>query len=752
MAEYNKADLKAKITTDLADNTSGAISAADVRDNMNHIVDSIAPIMASGQSNYFQYGINVKDNNVTGANESIGYIYGQWNNNNVAAMQFKTGSDTTNKDNGTICFYTAPSGAGSARGGPGLKKRMSIETNGQVVIYGSGVSTPSLHVKSIHSSGVNLLLDGSPKNIAYPNDTSFEIGEWNSGTSTFTQRVKIDNRGKFGIGVDPQNPLHIRGSGEAMWRMDSQNNSKADLIFSKYSHGTTAYGKDDYYIGFGMGVTTMASGAGRFFIGADGNRDFNVLPADHLLVLDSGGRMGLGTLYPSQKLVVGTDLGGDLSTALDGNSLSIGSPTGRSNLIVGSGTIDGGYDEETVKGFARMMWEPTYDQARFSTRKGYGEHQHQLILDATNGNVGIAHSGIRAANWRPNYNLHVSGSGGAVNFAVESPTNQGVSIHLGKNTLGSGVLTYPPSGEIGHWSSLGYKSASEVLKINNSGSFVPSHLTINRLGQVGVNTDSPHNTSSIGTNWFQVYGSNAAMTVGNTGGAGDSAIRLLGSRSTNNTAYLQAGTSAADADAKLAISRFDTDGTNISQLDLYSDLIKIHGNFALNDNWISNDGGGEGIKIGDDGKVAIGKVPGSTHVFELNSGQGAQPTSTLWINTSDQRVKENIVTIDTSTALTKVMQLRPVSFNYNHDFCHCIKSDHDKTHYNFLAQEVEVIFPDSVIDTDTDIEDHETGEIAVSNVKGLDAHAINIHLVAAVQELKTQLDAALTRISDLESS
>ena len=242
------------------------------------------------------------------------------------------------------------------------------------------------------------------------------------------------------------------------------------------------------------------------------------------------------------------------------------------------------------------------------------------------------------------------------------------------------------------------------------------------------------------------------MTVGNTGGAGDSAIRLLGSRSTNNTAYLQAGTSAADADAKLAISRFDTDGTNISQLDLYSDLIKIHGNFALNDNWISNDGGGEGIKIGDDGKVAIGKVPGSTHVFELNSGQGAQPTSTLWINTSDQRVKENIVTIDTSTALTKVMQLRPVSFNYNHDFCHCIKSDHDKTHYNFLAQEVEVIFPDSVIDTDTDIEDHETGEIAVSNVKGLDAHAINIHLVAAVQELKTQLDAALTRISDLESS
>ena len=47
MAEYKKADLKAKISADLADNTSGAISAADVRDNMNHIVDSISPIIAS---------------------------------------------------------------------------------------------------------------------------------------------------------------------------------------------------------------------------------------------------------------------------------------------------------------------------------------------------------------------------------------------------------------------------------------------------------------------------------------------------------------------------------------------------------------------------------------------------------------------------------------------------------------------------------------------------------------------------------
>ena len=275
---------------------------------------------------------------------------------------------------------------------------------------------------------------------------------------------------------------------------------------------------------------------------------------------------------------------------------------------------------------------------------------------------------------------------------------------------------------------------------------------MSRLGQVGINTEAPYNNTSIGTDWLHVYGSNSALIVGDPLGAGDSAIRLLGSRSTNDTAYIQAGTSASATGAKLAISRFDTDGVNLSQFDIYSDLIKLHGNLGLNGNWISNDGGNEGIKVGDDGKVAIGKVPGSTHMFELNSGQGAQPTSTLWVNTSDQRTKENIVTIDTSSALDKIMLLRPVSFNYIHDFCHCINSDPDRTHYNFLAQEVEPVFPDSVIDSDTHIEDHDTGEVVVSNVKGLDAHAINIHLVAAVQELKTQLDAALVRISQLESS
>ena len=44
-----------------------------------------------------------------------------------------------------------------------------------------------------------------------------------------------------------------------------------------------------------------------------------------------------------------------------------------------------------------------------------------------------------------------------------------------------------------------------------------------------------------------------------------------------------------------------------------------------------------------------------------------------------------------------------------------------------------------------------TGEVIVENLKGLDAHSINVHMISAIQELKTQLDAAKERISQLES-
>ena len=54
---------------------------------------------------------NIMDANRSGATDGIGVWTGNWNGTSVAQIQFQTGADTTNKDDGQIAFYTAPSGS-----------------------------------------------------------------------------------------------------------------------------------------------------------------------------------------------------------------------------------------------------------------------------------------------------------------------------------------------------------------------------------------------------------------------------------------------------------------------------------------------------------------------------------------------------------------------------------------------------------------------------------------------------------------
>ena len=298
------------------------------------------------------------------------------------------------------------------------------------------------------------------------------------------------------------------------------------------------------------------------------------------------------------------------------------------------------------------------------------------------------------------------------------------------------------------------------MKINNSGSLAASHIVINSVGNVGISTDAPYGSASLGTDKLHVFGEDTGVIIGNPAG-GKSALRLFGSRtsgtSADDTAFIQAGTSAADTGAKLRISRFDTEAANLSQFDIYSELTKVHGVVALNDNWLSNDGGSEGVRIDNSGNVGIG-VAAPSYQLELSTNSAAKPSSTLWTATSDERVKKNIESIDSAVALDKIMSLRPVSFNFIDDYCHCHSIAEDSKHYNFIAQEVENVFPECVVDIGQQLyshnHDHHDGhdeEVVVENLKGLDAHAINIHMLSAIQELKIQLDAANARISQLEN-
>ena len=110
MAEYKKADLKSKIEIDLADNSTGAITAKTIRNSMLHIVDSVVPIVASGSDTYFVNPIDIRESGVTTANSTLNTINAQWGANSVAAIEFVSGQDDTHKEDGGIDYYTTQHG------------------------------------------------------------------------------------------------------------------------------------------------------------------------------------------------------------------------------------------------------------------------------------------------------------------------------------------------------------------------------------------------------------------------------------------------------------------------------------------------------------------------------------------------------------------------------------------------------------------------------------------------------------------
>ena len=89
------------------------------------------------------------DGDRSGADNNIGYLEGWWNGTSVAEIRFKSGQDTTNKDEGWIDFLTAPPGGTPA-------SRMVIREDGDV---GIGTASPAqqLHIQDNSGGGVILL-------------------------------------------------------------------------------------------------------------------------------------------------------------------------------------------------------------------------------------------------------------------------------------------------------------------------------------------------------------------------------------------------------------------------------------------------------------------------------------------------------------------------------------------------------------------------------------------------------------------
>ena len=131
------------------------------------------------------------------------------------------------------------------------------------------------------------------------------------------------------------------------------------------------------------------------------------------------------------------------------------------------------------------------------------------------------------------------------------------------------------------------------------------------------------------------------------------------------------------------------------------------------------------------GRLLVGATSGAYKI--TCNGQPGANGYTAWTNYSDERLKENVVDFSATSALSKVMQMRPVTFNYN-KLSGYDEATRSRKISGFIAQELQAVCPEMV------------GVIPINDVDYLDTNLsdLNLYLVKAIQEQQaiiTQLQA-----------
>ncbi len=139
------------------------------------------------------------------------------------------------------------------------------------------------------------------------------------------------------------------------------------------------------------------------------------------------------------------------------------------------------------------------------------------------------------------------------------------------------------------------------------------------------------------------------------------------------------------------------------------------------------------MTIANSGEVGVGRAP-TANPFEVE-GNASKTAAGDWLANSDRRLKMDIEEVE--KGMETIRQLRPVRFRYNEDYQREHPSVGNRIYYNFIAQEFQEVFPESV-------QDDGTGYLQV------DTHSVRPVLVAAVQELDSQTRELMARNVSLE--
>ncbi|MBU8891574.1 MAG: tail fiber domain-containing protein [Bacteroidales bacterium] len=139
-------------------------------------------------------------------------------------------------------------------------------------------------------------------------------------------------------------------------------------------------------------------------------------------------------------------------------------------------------------------------------------------------------------------------------------------------------------------------------------------------------------------------------------------------------------------------------------------------------------------------KLGVNRNP-NVNALEVQ-GTASKSTAGDWLANSDKRIKTDILDIENS--FETILKLRPVKFKYTDYWRSKHSSIKDQYYYNFIAQEYQQVFPQSVKGSGEYIEGDS------NEILQLDSYNAQIVTVKAVQELIIENQELKNRLIELE--
>ena len=458
-------------------------------DQLLHLQGSASPILHV-ESTGDGKGVLALDGDRAGADNAVGQIRFQWNNTRVAEIACLSGSDTTNKDEGVLGFFTAPAGT--------IYERMRITSGGRV---GIGTNNPDFDLQANATNGGvlgvtrtagsttgvlgNIRFGNTDVDANLANIKGVQDGATDSAKLVFqtevaggaiADRMVIKSDGKVGIGTDAPDTL-----------LDLQTAAGADMLLRRAvgdtssNLGVISFGNADVdkYLAQIKAVQDGATDSARLEFqtevagGAKATR----------MTIKSDGNVGIGTNSPGATLTLsdGTD---NFDFDVTENVLTIKTTTAdaaddQAILIdAGNGGLSstrGAYIHLHGNEHSLSAGKAIYQCGNVSTsahlfRKGGGTDAAIITSD---GNVGVGTTAPKSL-------LEASG---VIRSTHATSVSAGVGIEmLYNNTDGTGYLySYDRDG-----------SAYKTTRIGSESYFIAD-------GNVGIATATPEHQ-------FQVYG------------------------------------------------------------------------------------------------------------------------------------------------------------------------------------------------------------------------------------------------------